>query len=96
MVALRVRVWVMGVELPWLVPVAVKVMGKVPMVMGMKWSGPQAVVAVARIASKVSERSLLMGVRRLRARPIIQKKLRGNNEARALRAERWSGWLLAV
>jgi hypothetical protein len=90
-----VTVWVIGVGSPWLVPVAVKVMGKMPVVMGMKWSGPQAVSAVATMASSVSERMARRAERRLRARPMRPKKLRGNRAARATRVECVSGRLLA-
>jgi hypothetical protein len=85
MVALMVTVWVIGVEVPWLVPVAVKVMGKVPVVMGMKWSGPQAVVAEARIASRVRERSARRVVRRFLVRPKSDSSVRGKRDARTTR-----------
>ena len=84
MVALMVTVWVMGVLVPWLVPVAVNVMGKVPVVMGMNWSGPQAVVVVARIASRARDRIARRGVRRFRARPSKDRRLSGKIAARAM------------
>jgi len=84
MVALMATVWVMGVLVPWLVPVAVNVMGKVPVVMGMKWSGPQAVVAVARIASRARDRSARRGVLRFRARPINDRRVSGKSAARKI------------
>jgi hypothetical protein len=84
MMALMVTVWVMGVEAPWLVPVAVKVMGKVPVVMGMKWSEPQAVVAVARIASRARDRTARGVVWRFRARPIRDRNVSGKNTARTI------------
>jgi hypothetical protein len=76
MVALIVRV--MGVVVPWLVSVAV-------MVMGMKWSGPHAVAEEARIASAARERILRRVVRRFRARPINDTSVRGKNAARRRR-----------
>ena len=82
-----VTVWVIGVEVPWLVPVAVKVMGKVPVVMGMKWSGPQAVVAVVMIASRARVRSVRMFARRLLARPSNDTRVSGKIAARTMREE---------
>jgi len=83
MVAWIVTEWVMVV--PSLVPVAVNVMGKVPVVMGMKWSVPQAVVAVVRRASRARDRIARRAVRRLSPRPISEKKVRGKSAARMAR-----------
>ena len=83
MVAWMVTVWVMGAVVVefWLEPTAVKVMGKVPVVMEMKWSGPQAVVAVVRSASRARATMARCRVRRLRVRPSSERSVRGKSAA---------------